>query len=149
MRGGRGRIMAGIDDISLIVLAFSSGFKAPRTWPAELTKPVPSTIVPPTRLGAVFDDDRHCTIGLYETTGPDRGGHRSPAGQAFVRFAFARRDRTAETADRGDALFEPRRGKTAAAVSGGRERGRVRRCARGRPAGRRRARMHPLLFSCS
>jgi hypothetical protein len=34
-------------DISLIIPGFSSAFKAPQTAAPELTKPVPSTIVPP------------------------------------------------------------------------------------------------------
>src|SRR6266852_9496429 len=80
-----------------------------------------------TRSGAVFDDHRHYTLRLREATGPDRGGHRSAAREAFIRPDIARRDRTAETADRGHALFEPRRGKTAAAVPGGREFRRIRR----------------------
>jgi len=56
-------------------------------------------------------------------------------------------DRAPEAADGCDALFQPQRRQAAAAVPGGRELGGVRRAARGRASGRRRARMHPLLFA--
>jgi len=46
--------MAGFADISLIVPAFSSGFKAPAACRPELTKSVPSTIVPANSIWSCF-----------------------------------------------------------------------------------------------
>src|SRR5712672_2106721 len=62
-------------------------------------------------LGAILDDDRCCS-GFCETTGPDRGGYRGAVGKTAVGRAVARRDRAAEAADGGDALFKPRRRQT-------------------------------------
>src|SRR6476661_8407229 len=144
---GNGRRQANApasSNISMINRGFSSTFKARLSRVMELTKPVSSTIVRPNRHAAMprscLDDYRYYDR-LCKTTGPDRGGYRSAAGEAFIRFTSARRDRAAEAADGCDALFEPRRGKTAAAVPGGREFGRVRRSPRIGAAGGRRARM--------
>ena len=53
--GAGGRIAGNDTDISLIIPAFSSGFKAPRGLaPPELTKPLPSTIVPANSIGSSF-----------------------------------------------------------------------------------------------
>ena len=49
-----GRKTPASTDISLILPGFSSGFKARQPWPPELTKPVPSTIVPANSIGSCF-----------------------------------------------------------------------------------------------
>jgi hypothetical protein len=45
---------AGTSDISLIIRHFSSGFKAHFARPPELTKAVPSTIVPANSIWSCF-----------------------------------------------------------------------------------------------
>ena len=45
---------ASTTDISLIFPGFSSAFKAPSAQPPELTKPLPSTIVPAKSIGSPF-----------------------------------------------------------------------------------------------
>jgi hypothetical protein len=45
---------AGTTDISLIFPGFSNGFKASVARPPELTKPLPSTIVPAKSIGSPF-----------------------------------------------------------------------------------------------
>jgi len=98
----------------------------------------------PNSIWSYVNDDGHCTIRLCETTGPDRRGTEALLSKLLSRELLpdeiARPKRLIE-AMRYSSLGGGKRLRPFLVV----ESPRVRRCARRRAAGRRRARMHPLL----